>query len=126
MAGLGDDLNDLVTLTGLAFDRTAAPLAALSRREAELRAALQALSGQGRHAGATPGAAAITPAQRAGADMAWNAWAAGQRAALNIALARVLADKAALRKQASTAFGRREAARALAERAARDVRRTRW
>lgn len=105
----------LVALTAARRDRETARLRDVLAEEARLRAALARLTAQATEARALP-EAAITGLREIGADLSWQGWVAQQRAALNSALALTLARKEQALPALRRAFGKAEAARALAAR----------
>jgi hypothetical protein len=117
------ELRDLARLAAAASSAAEARLQALRGQEAELRGLLRALE-EGRRARARE---ALAPdlALRAGADLLWEQWVDRRRAALMAELARLLARVEMARDELRLAFGRRTAAEALAEGAAREGQRRR-
>lgn len=104
-------LRDLVQVTALAFDASLAPLAEIQREEDRLRGLLADLRARPVQGGE------VTPAMLAGADLAWDAWAARRREVLNTELARLLARKMQVEARVRRAFGRKMAAEELLEQA---------
>ncbi|SFB05376.1 hypothetical protein SAMN05421688_2592 [Poseidonocella pacifica] len=111
-----EQMKALAELTDVAFQRASAPLVEFARREAELRAALAALTPSSAWLGAEDVPEdAKTMARQTGADFMWDRWAARKKSELNMALARVLAEKASVEARARRAFGRDQVVRQIVE-----------
>ncbi len=109
------DLAALARVTDTAFAAEQAQMAALRRREAELRGLIADLD-RPRHDPATP--IEEDAALRAGAEMTWQLWVDARRSALNVELARVLVAQAEARRTLARAFGRNAAATGIRDDAA--------
>ena len=115
MTGRKADLAGLAQLADAAFGAGQARMGALRQREADLRGTIAALDAQRRARAESLGDA--DPALIAGADMLWHGWIDSRRSALNLELARTLAEQAAARAALRLAFGRKQASEALVSRA---------
>lgn len=109
-------LKGLTHLAGLAFRAAQSDMAALLRREADLRRNLAQL---------TESKAMVAKSERppndaaliAGADIRWHHWVDQRRATINSELAQVLAQKENCRARLRTAFGKDQAAKAVLDHA---------
>ncbi len=113
------ELAGFARVTGAAFDAEQARMAALRRREAELRETIADLD-RPRHDPTTP--IEDDAALRAGADLNWQLWVDTRRSALNVELARCLVAQADARIVLSRAFGRNQAAQAIRDKGQRTAR----
>lgn len=111
------DWNGLVLVTATVFDAAANRMDQLRRREAMLRATLDALEADRRSAADLLSEAPEDPAQRARARVLWQQWIDKRRAALNAELARTLVQIDIARTAFARAYGRHQAAEELARRA---------
>jgi len=112
----------LARLANAAFGAGQARMGALQQREADLRARIAALDADRKARALSLGEA--DPALLAGADLIWHRWIDRRRAALNLELARTLAEQAAARVELQRSFGRKEATAELLNRATAIARRT--
>jgi len=110
----------LAQMTGLAFRAAQGEMAALQRKEDELRANLATLVAD-RQAQAERALNAGTPGLMAGADMRWHRWGDQRRATINAELANVLARKEACKAKLQQAFGRDQATKKLVTHAQTDA-----
>lgn len=108
----GPDPELILRLCEAGYDKARGRLGALRAREAELKAAVDALEPRG-----TSPEGGIDPARRAGADLKWQGWADARRRVLFAEMARLRVEIAAAIEDLRPAFGRREAARRMVERA---------
>jgi len=109
------ELAGLARLADAAFGAEQARMGALRRRESDIRGTIAALDAQRKARAASLSDA--DPALMAGADMLWHGWIDSRRSALNLELARNLADQAAARAALRRAFGRKQASEELVNRA---------
>lgn len=107
------DLHTLQHLTETQYQLEQQSFQKLVKEEAALRLKLRRLSEQ--VAAAEQGEP--TPMRAIGADVLWKSWVGRTRAALNLELAQVLARKGYHIAQVRRAFGRRQIAGQLLERA---------
>jgi hypothetical protein len=103
---------DLGRLTRLALQAAQAEMRALTDKENALRENLAQLTAQKTDL-ARIARASDDPALIAGADLRWQYWVDGRRAAINLELAQVLAQRDDCRHRLRLAFGRDQAAIAL-------------
>ncbi len=120
MTAGSQDWAALARLTGTTFDAAQARMALFRQRELALRATMAALESDRK----TRAEAAIAgdPAQRAGADVLWQQWVDRRRAALNMELARTLAQIEAARSTLARAHGRHQVTASLAKDATKTAR----
>jgi len=117
------DLHDIQLLTELKYQNSQRKMAAIQRREHELRKELNRLKSLARYTHAQP------PTQEQmraiGADVIWLRWVGQAQERLNIELAQVLAQKEALIAQHKTAFGKMMVSQELVEEKMKDLARHR-
>lgn len=109
-------LKDLIKVTDATFMAAQSKLAELREREASLRAQLEQLASS-QTALAQSDRSASDAALKAGADALWIQWIAGRKTILNGELAQLQAHKANQFVIVKKAFGRRQAMRAIANKA---------
>ena len=109
------DLRAIGELTEAAFVARQAEMAGLKRTELALRAQLSDLDAAKR--ANAEAAEAMDPATRAGADLLWQSWVDSRRSAINLTLARTLAEQSRVRTELARSFGRNHAVGGLAARA---------
>lgn len=105
-------LEDLAELTDALYQAELAKVRELAQHENALRRDLQELETHRVQSLALPDAH-LHGVRQIGADMLWQAWVGRTKAQLNIQLAQVLVQKAALTKALRRAFGRQSAAAGL-------------
>lgn len=110
MSRKSKEISALVGLTEAAFVAAQARMAALKRREQELRSMLDELQAS-RTAKSVAGSS--DPATRAGADILWQRWVDSRRSALNMELAQNLGAQAYSRAGLVRDFGRHEATKKI-------------
>lgn len=115
------NLEALCQLTEMHYRQALIPVRLITRREAELRAALRELDQ--RHSDMHAQSAQDRAMQTLGADLLWQQWAERMRRDLNTELACTLARKEALMSSVRRAFGRLQAVRGLADKHAQNTRR---
>lgn len=116
----GDDRGAaLPQVTGLILQKARADLATLQQKAGGLRRNLADLGAQ-RADWAQVARPADDPALIAGADLRWQQWADQRRAAINNELAQVMAQIALAQQRLQRAFGRDQAAQALARQAVKN------
>lgn len=107
------DLQSLRYLTELKFQGSQMKMAAICRRETELRCELQRLEALARKTQAQP--MEQEEMRAIGADMIWLRWVGQAQRKLNIELAQVLARKEALNAEHRKAHGKMMVSQALVE-----------
>lgn len=117
MSGRRDRLAELARLSEAALLAQQARMARIKAEEAEIQRKLDALH-IGRRARAETFGTGEDAAARAGADPLWHRWIDGRRTVLNHELARQRVAEDQARADLARAFGRHQATKALAERAA--------
>ena len=107
-------LSALTQVTAVALQAAQTEMAQLNREEMALRDTLaQLVADRAAQTDQALADGAATPL--AGTDIRWHAWVDGRRATLNAELANVLARKEACQSRLRLAFGRDQAAQALAK-----------
>lgn len=119
---------ELADLTDAVYRSRLAGMQKIMRQEAQLRQSLQRLEQMS--TGDDSFQQHDITMRAIGADLLWQGWVARRRTELNMQLANLLAQKSAISRDLSLAFGRAQVAEALVERerdhAATLRRRTGW